>query len=58
LKQSLVRDGLGRIQGTVADYYFENEEVWEDFKEKDVRFPIHNQYKSSECITYNLNDVK
>jgi hypothetical protein len=52
-----VRDGLGRIQGSVADYYFDMEESWKDQKCKDVRFPVHNQYQESPVKVYHISEL-
>jgi hypothetical protein len=50
------RDGLSRFQGTFEDqWYNHDDEYWEDQK-CEVVFPIHNQYKASEVVTWNLND--
>lgn len=55
MKQQLVRDALGRIQGSVADYYFDNDEVWEDYKEDELLFPQHNQYDASPVTISYIN---
>jgi hypothetical protein len=58
LKNTIVRDGLGRIQGSIADYYINESESWIDYKERDLVFPRHSQGKSSPVTTWNLNDKK
>jgi hypothetical protein len=52
----LSRDGLNRFQGSLNDYWLDEDTVWEDHKESELFFPIHNQYKASEVVIWNLND--
>lgn len=57
MKQQLVRDNLGKIQGLVSDYWNSEDEVWEDVKCKDVRFPNHNQYAESPVTVYHISQL-
>jgi hypothetical protein len=52
----LSRDGMGRFQGSLQEYWNDESEVWVDYKEREIMFPIHNQYKASEVVTWNIND--
>jgi hypothetical protein len=52
------RDGVGRFQGGLSEYWNDESEVWVDYKERDLTFPIHNQYQSSEVTVWNLKDNK
>jgi hypothetical protein len=52
-----IRDGLGRFAGSIADYYFDNEESWEDHKESDLRFPNYHKNLNGECITYHISEL-
>jgi hypothetical protein len=52
------RDGVGRFQGGLSEYWNDESEVWVDYKERDLTFPIHNQYQSSEVNVSNLKDNK
>jgi hypothetical protein len=58
VKQQLVRDGAGRILGTVGDYWNDEDDSYFDYKERDLMFPIHSQTKCSEVTTYHISELK
>jgi hypothetical protein len=56
LKNTIIRDGLGRISGSVNDYWINEQESYHDYKERELVFPRHDQGKSSPVTTWNLYD--
>ncbi|MBL4951116.1 hypothetical protein JK635_02525 [Neobacillus sp. YIM B02564] len=55
---NIIRDGLGRIYGSVNNFWYSDDEYWEDHKERNVIFPKHNENKPSPVHIWNLYDNK
>jgi hypothetical protein len=58
LKNAIIRDGMGRILGSVNDYWNDEDESYFDYKETHIMYPRHDHGKSSPVTTWNLNDKK
>jgi ribosomal protein L15E len=56
MKNTIIRDGLGRISGSVNDYWI-NEESYYNYKERELVFPRHNQGKSSPVKVFHISEL-
>jgi hypothetical protein len=58
MRNAIVRDELGRVLGSVDDYWIDENETWFDQKESELIFPRHDQGKISPVTVWNLYDNK
>jgi hypothetical protein len=58
MRNGIVRDELGRVMGSVKDYWNDENESYHDFKEAELVFPRHDQGRVAPVTTWNLNDNK
>lgn len=57
MKQQLVRDGYGRILGTVSDYWNNEDSSYVDYKESNLVFPRHNEDQNGKVHTYHISEL-
>ena len=53
----LMCDLYGKFVGKLDEFWNNEDEHWVDIKESNVIFPYHNQYESSECVTYHISEL-
>jgi hypothetical protein len=57
MRQQLVRDGMGRILGSVNDYWDDEDESYFDYKESHITYPRHDHGKSSPVTTFHISEL-
>lgn len=54
---TIIREANGRILGRIDTFWEDEDSVWFDYKEQDVRFPEYRQNMNGECITYSIEEL-
>jgi hypothetical protein len=58
MNQPIFRDGLGRVVGTMDEWFTDENESYFDFKEEDVIFPEYKGDRNGEVKTYHISELK
>jgi hypothetical protein len=60
MNQPIFRDGLGRVVGTMDEWFTDENESYFDYKVKgfDVRFPEYKGDRNGEVKTYHISELK
>ena len=58
MQNTLRRDEMGRILGTINEFYSDENDSYFDQKCHDVRFPEYRQNFNSEVRTYSIKELK
>jgi hypothetical protein len=55
--QTIRRDEMGRIIGSLNEFHTDENESWHDQKELDVIFPRHIKDYNSEVKTFHISEL-